>query len=83
MPAYPQVLVNVRMAARPDVDSDPGIRAAVAAVERELGNDGRVVLRPSGTEPVVRVMVEGREASQIERLAGTIADAVRAAGDKD
>ena len=82
MPAYPQVLVNVRMQARPDVDSDPGIRAAVAAVERELGNDGRVVLRPSGTEPVVRVMVEGREASQIERLAEAIADAVRVAGDK-
>jgi phosphoglucosamine mutase len=57
----------------------PGVTAAVAAVERELGEAGRVLLRPSGTEPLVRVMVEGEDAGQVERLAEQIAAAVRAA----
>jgi phosphoglucosamine mutase len=54
---------------------------AVRAVENELNGAGRVVLRASGTEPVVRVMVEGRDATQIERLGRQIADVVRNAAE--
>ena len=53
--------------------------AAVQAVESELGDSGRVVLRPSGTEPLIRVMVEGRDDGQVRRCADRIADAVKLA----
>lgn len=79
MPRYPQVLVNVRTNQRVDLGGSEALRAAVAAVEQELGGAGRVVLRPSGTEPVVRVMVEGRDTAVVERLAEHLAQAVRAA----
>ena len=75
MPKYPQTLVNVRVAGKPDLESAP-VRASVQAVEQQLGDRGRVVLRASGTEPVVRVMVEGEDATEIETLAGQIAEAV-------
>ena len=70
---FPQTLVNVRL--RPDQDwrASPGLEAAQAAVEQELGNSGRVLIRPSGTEPLVRVMVEARDASQARRCAEAIA----------
>jgi phosphoglucosamine mutase len=74
----PQVLVNVKLPVKPDLAS-PAIRAAVAAAETELGGRGRVLLRPSGTEPVVRVMVEGDDRGQIQKLADSIAAAVREA----
>ena len=79
MPRFPQVLVNVRTTQRVDLAGSPALQAAVAAVEQELGQSGRVVLRPSGTEPVVRVMVEGRDTATVERLAEHLAQAVRAA----
>lgn len=77
MTVYPQVLVNV-----PDVDlarleSDPEVAAAVAAAESRLGDSGRVLLRPSGTEPLVRVMVEAADAEGAESLAAELADVVR------
>ncbi len=75
---YPQVLVNVKTPARVDL-GQPGVKSAVAAVEQQLAGRGRVLLRPSGTEPVVRVMVEGEEAGAVARLAEDIAAAVRAA----
>ncbi|HLW75193.1 MAG TPA: phosphoglucosamine mutase, partial [Gammaproteobacteria bacterium] len=75
---YPQVLVNVKTASRVDLQA-PGVRAAVSAVEKKLNGRGRVLLRPSGTEPVVRVMVEGEEAGLVGDLAEDIAAAVRAA----
>jgi phosphoglucosamine mutase len=77
MRIFPQVLINVRTASRVDLAA-PAIRDAVAAVEKELGDRGRVVLRASGTEPVVRVMVEGEVAADVRRLAEIIAQAVKA-----
>ena len=79
MPRYPQVMVNVRVQERTDPSKSAAIQAAVQRAERELGGAGRVVLRASGTEPVIRVMVEGREASEVSRLANELADTVRKA----
>ncbi|MDD5296789.1 MAG: phosphoglucosamine mutase [Rhodocyclaceae bacterium] len=76
---YPQKLINVRMAAGFDWQSDPDIAAARLAAETELGEVGRVLLRASGTEPLLRVMVEGRDGEQVMRLARAIADAVEKA----
>jgi phosphoglucosamine mutase len=72
----PQVLVNVKLPVKPDLAA-PGIRQAVEAAEAELAGKGRVLLRPSGTEPVVRVMVEGEDRGQIQKLADRIAAAVK------
>jgi phosphoglucosamine mutase len=78
---YPQRLVNVRLArgSAAEAMAAAGVTAAVQGVERELGGAGRVLLRPSGTEPLVRVMVEGEDADQVDDLAERIADAVRVA----
>ncbi|MEJ2177378.1 MAG: phosphoglucosamine mutase [Gammaproteobacteria bacterium] len=78
MRVFPQTMINVEVDgadARTLVDH-PGVRDAVTAAEQELGPAGRVVLRPSGTEPLVRVMIEGNDSSQVERLTGQIADQV-------
>ena len=79
---YPQVLVNVRLsgAAAGAVVAATAVQKAVAAAERALGNDGRVLLRPSGTEPVIRVMVEGKSRRQVTQLANGIARTVRGIG---
>jgi phosphoglucosamine mutase len=74
---FPQVLVNVTVKQRIDLDGNAAIQNVVKAAERELNGSGRVLLRASGTEPKVRVMVEGRERGQVEGLAQRIADIVR------
>ena len=76
MTAVPQVLVNVRVAEKQDFESLPAVQAAIANAEAQLDGGGRVLVRYSGTEPVARVMVEGRDAEQVERLARSIARAV-------
>ena len=73
---YPQVMINVRDVDRTRTD-DPGLLAAVAAAEEGLGDTGRVLLRPSGTEPVVRVMVEAAELATAESVAASLAEVVR------
>ena len=74
----PQVLVNVKLKGKADLQAAP-IRQAIAKAEAELAGKGRVLLRPSGTEPVVRVMVEGDDRTHVQRLAEAIAEAVRSA----
>lgn len=79
MEVYPQVMKNVRVSNMGKIrcDSDPEIRAAVAEAEKELGKSGRVLVRVSGTEPLVRVMLEGKDEKQIEKLCAEIAEVVR------
>jgi phosphoglucosamine mutase len=78
MQKYPQVLINVRTAQKVDLNHD-GIQNAVLAVEQALGNEGRVLLRASGTESLIRVMVEGRDFATVERHAKQLAEDVRLA----
>jgi phosphoglucosamine mutase len=79
MQKFPQELINVQVARRFDAAADKTVTAAIAMVEQALGKRGRVVLRASGTEPVIRVMVEGEDAQAVGRHAATLADVVRAA----
>ena len=78
MEKYPQRLVNVSMQERSDPLTNVAVQQAVAGAEQELGRHGRVLLRLSGTEPVVRVMVEGVDDSQVHRLAEDVAGVVQA-----
>ena len=79
MQKFPQQLINVQVAQRFDAAADKTVAAAVAKVEKALGRRGRVVLRASGTEPVIRVMVEGEDAQAVAQHAAALAEAVRAA----
>ncbi|SDS18516.1 phosphoglucosamine mutase [Microterricola viridarii] len=77
MTVFPQILVNVRGVNHTAMHGDEGIAEAVRAAEAELGDTGRVLLRPSGTEPMVRVMVEAADQATADRLAHSLADVVR------
>ncbi len=79
MVKLPQTLVNVRVRRREPLESLPQAQAAIREAEARLGSDGRVLVRFSGTEPVVRVMVEGRDAGEIEAAARHVARALEAA----
>jgi phosphoglucosamine mutase len=76
---YPQVLINVLTSRRFDFKAAPSVTQAVAKAEAALAGHGRVLLRASGTEPVIRVMVEGKSRTAVERWAKTIASAVHKA----
>ncbi|MFI1160707.1 phosphoglucosamine mutase [Streptomyces sioyaensis] len=79
MERLPQILINVPDVDRARVATSPELTAAVTEAERELGATGRVLLRPSGTEPLVRVMVEAADIEQARAVAGRLADAVKSA----
>ncbi len=76
MDKYPQTLVNVRTKERVNLESVPAIQRVKAEVEEQLGDEGRVLLRSSGTEPLIRVMVEGIDSVKVSNLAQKLADAV-------
>ncbi len=76
MEKYPQVLVNVRLAKKVDVLARKPVKEALQDAENELADRGRVLLRASGTEPLIRVMVEGQDAGQVESVAQQLADVV-------
>lgn len=79
MRKYPQVLLNVKVREPVNIDSIESVQRVKTEVERELGSHGRILLRASGTEPLIRVMVEGRDVSQVETLAARLADSVSVA----
>ena len=79
---YPQVLINVRVKDKRAAQDDPAVRAAVQAVADELGDTGRILVRESGTEPLVRVMVEARSKGQCQQLAQKVVDVIVEQGHK-
>jgi phosphoglucosamine mutase len=76
-PKFPQVLQNVRVAKKPPIEDVPALREAIVAAEKEMGDDGRILVRYSGTEPVCRVMVEGPSDVLVKRLANRVSDVVK------
>ena len=79
MSRLPQIQINVRGVDKARADTDPAVLAAVQVAGAELGETGRVILRPSGTEPVVRVMVEAPTVEQAQQVADQLAKTVEQA----
>ena len=77
---YPQVLKNVRVKSKPDAQNDPDVQAAVKKVADALGDTGRILVRESGTEPVIRVMVEAESNEICEKHVDSVIDVIRAKG---
>ncbi|TSJ88720.1 phosphoglucosamine mutase [Gilliamella apicola] len=77
MTMLPQVLINVRFSGKHDPLTNPEVKSAIEQAEQQLVNNGRVLIRKSGTEPLIRVMVEGSNQSQVQQLAEQIANAVK------
>ena len=75
--AYPQVLVNVRVRQRKDLSTVPAIADAMRQVEAQLAGAGRLLVRYSGTEPLLRIMLEGKDQAEIQAWAADIADVVK------
>jgi len=76
MSLYPQTMINVPLSQRLDIRSIPAVQDAVETVESELAERGRVLLRPSGTEPLIRVMVEGQDSAEVDKYANQLAACV-------
>jgi phosphoglucosamine mutase len=77
MTAMPQILVNVNVTKKPDLDSVPELQLAIRESEQRLNGSGRVLVRYSGTEPLLRIMVEGECDDQIREVASRLADVVK------
>ena len=77
---YPQVLKNVRVADKATAQADPDVQAAVSAVAAKLGDTGRILVRESGTEPVIRVMVEAESKEICEEYVDSVVDVIRSKG---
>ena len=77
---YPQVLKNVRVKSKPEAQNDPDVQAAVKKVADELGDEGRILVRESGTEPVIRVMVEAGTDEICEKYVDSVIDVIKAKG---
>ena len=77
MQKYPQVLINVKVAKKVNPTEIPAIQKAVKGVEKSLGKEGRVLLRASGTEALIRVMVEGADEQKVTKYAKQLADVVK------
>lgn len=77
---YPQVLKNVRVKSKPEAQNDPDVQAAVAKVAEELGDTGRILVRESGTEPVIRVMVEAESDEICEKLVDSVIEVIKEKG---
>ena len=73
MTKYPQILKNVTVQTKSGWENNNLIMAAIAAGEEELGDEGRILVRPSGTEPLIRVMAEGPDLDQLQRIVDDIA----------
>ncbi|MBR2280223.1 MAG: phosphoglucosamine mutase [Ruminococcus sp.] len=80
MVMYPQVLKNVKVKSKPDAKNDPDVQSEVAKVSEALGDNGRILLRESGTEPVIRVMVEADSDETCEKYVDQVIDVIRAKG---
>jgi phosphoglucosamine mutase len=74
---YPQIIVNVKVRSKPPLDSLPGVSQALSEAQSTLGENGRIVLRYSGTEPLARVMVEAEHEADVQRFSQSVADALR------
>ena len=77
MEKYPQTMINVKIDKNVDLSKMTNLQEAMRTAESELGDKGRILLRPSGTEPLVRVMVEGEIETQVNAIAESLADEVR------
>ena len=77
MTTYPQLLVNVKVATKEGWETNEAIKEAIAEGDKELGENGRILVRPSGTEPLIRVMAEGPDQEQLDRICHAIADVVK------
>ncbi len=80
---YPQVLKNVRVKSKPEAQNDPDVQAAVAEVAKKLGADGRILVRESGTEPVIRVMVEAGTNDICEKYVDEVIAVIESKGHLD